>query len=483
MNFLAASSELGTHPATALLLGGIVAACLRGRFASLALILAPIIGLWYVHTMEVGSSSTLSLFGYEIQSVMADRQAKLFGYLFHIAALVAGIYSFHLRDPWQVSMALLYAASAVGVAFAGDMLSLFLWWEGFAITSVFQIWGRRTKEAEEAGFRYLFFHVSSGLLLLAGIIFRYHGEGADALSLAPLTEALEAGDLGALLILLAVGIKAAFPGLHVWLKDGYAEATPTGPVWLCAFTTKCAVCMLARLFPGAEVLITIGGVMAMFPIFYAVIENDLRRVLCYSKINQIGFMVVGIGIGTDLAIDGAIAHAFTHVLYKGLLFMSMGAVLFRTGEIRGSHLGGTVQDHAVDHRILHRGSRFDFRVPALQRFRQQIDHHYGSRQEWARVGLVVPALRIRWGLSQGRNQNSLLCLFRSRFRQAAQGGSGQYVDCHGDCLLPVCLFGMQPPMVVRSSSQWSQRIPPLRCDARDHAIRNPALFRSRFHAF
>jgi len=237
-------------------------------------------------------------------------------------------------------MSLLYAATAVGVAFAGDMLSLFLWWEGLAITSVFQIWGKRTKQAEEAGFRYLFFHVSSGLLLLAGILVRYHGEGPEALSLAPLTNALEAGDTGALLILLAIGIKAAFPGLHVWLKDGYAEATHTGPVWLCAFTTKCAVCMLARLFPGAEVLITIGGVMAIFPVFYAVIENDLRRVLCYGKINQIGFMVVGIGIGTDLAIDGAIAHAFSHVIYKGLLFMSMGAVLFRTGEIRGSHLGG-----------------------------------------------------------------------------------------------------------------------------------------------
>ena len=210
---------------------------------------------------------------------------------------------------------------------------------GLAITSVFQIWGRKTKEAEDSGFRYLFFHVSSGLLLLAGILFRYHGEGSSALSLESLTDALEGGDIGAMLILVAIGIKAAFPGLHVWLKDGYAEATHTGPVWLCAFTTKCAVCMLARLFPGAEILITIGGVMAMFPIFYAVIENDLRRVLCYSKINQIGFMVVGIGIGTDLAIDGAIAHAFTHVLYKGLLFMSMGAVLYRTGEIRGSHLG------------------------------------------------------------------------------------------------------------------------------------------------
>lgn len=342
MNFmtLASVAELGSHPAMALILGGIVAAFLRGRAASLCLVIAPVLGLWYVWTLDVGSSSSIVLFGQEIHSVLVDRQAKLFGYLFHLAALIAGIYSFHLRDPWQVSMGLLYAATAVGVAFAGDMLSLFLWWEGLAVTSVFQIWCRRTERSEQAGFRYLFFHISSGLLLLAGILLRYHEEGDSALSLDSLTEALESGDVGALLILIAIGIKAAFPGLHVWLKDGYAEATATGPVWLCAFTTKAAVCMLARLFPGAEVLMVVGAGMAMFPIFFAVIENDLRRVLCYSKINQIGFMVVGIGIGTPLAIDGAIAHVFTHVIYKGLLFMSMGAVLFRLGEVRGSELGG-----------------------------------------------------------------------------------------------------------------------------------------------
>ncbi len=340
MSTVAATFELGTHPATALLLGGLATAFLRGRFASIVLVLAPLFGLFHLYGMELGGVSTFHLFGYEIVAASVDQQAKVFGYLFHIAALVAGIYSFHVRDPWQVSMALFYAASAVGVAFAGDMLSLFLWWEGLAVTSVFQIWGRKTKTAEDSGFRYLFFHISSGLLLLFGILLRYHGEGASALALHSLTDALESGDIGAQLILLAIGIKAAFPGLHVWLKDGYAEATHTGPVWLCAFTTKCAVCMLARLFPGAEILITIGAVMAVFPIFYAVIENDLRRVLCYSKINQIGFMVVGIGIGTELAIDGAIAHAFTHVIYKGLLFMSMGAVMFRTGEVRASHLGG-----------------------------------------------------------------------------------------------------------------------------------------------
>ncbi len=339
-NLLASSLQAGTHPATALLIGALATLFLRGRYASLTLVLAPLFGLGCIAALEIETTSSIHLLGHEILLVSVDQQAKLFGYLFHLAALVGGIYSFHLRDPWLASTSLLYAASAVGVAFAGDMLSLFCWWEALAITSVFQIWARRTGKAEEAGFRYLFFHVCSGLLLLAGILIRYHEQGSTALALNSLSASLEAGDVGALLILLAIGIKAAFPGLHVWLKDGYAEATHTGPVWLCAFTTKCAVCMLARLFPGAEVLVLVGAVMAMFPIFYAVIENDLRRVLCYSKINQIGFMVVGIGIGTDLALDGAIAHAFTHVIYKGLLFMSMGAVLFRTGEIRGSHLGG-----------------------------------------------------------------------------------------------------------------------------------------------
>ena len=167
MSILATSMEIGVHPAFALLLGGLLAAVLRGRFASMVLVIAPILGFWQVYMLEVGSLSTMTLFGYEILGVEVDKQAKVFGYLFHLAALVAGIYSFHLRDPWQISMALLYAASAVGVAFAGDMISLFLWWEGLAITSVFQIWGRKTKEAEESGFRYLFFHVSSGLLLLA----------------------------------------------------------------------------------------------------------------------------------------------------------------------------------------------------------------------------------------------------------------------------------------------------------------------------
>jgi multicomponent Na+:H+ antiporter subunit D len=146
--------------------------------------------------------------------------------------------------------------------------------------------------------------------------------------------------MASLLIFIGFGINCAWPGFHTWLTDAYPEATITGTVFLSAFTTKVAVYVLARAFPGTTVLIWIGAIMATFPIFYAVIENDLRRVLSYSLINQVGFMVVGIGIGTELAINGAAAHAFADILFKALLFMSMGAVMHQTGKINATDLGG-----------------------------------------------------------------------------------------------------------------------------------------------
>ena len=228
----------------------------------------------------------------------------------------------------------MYAGAAIAALFVGDLISLFVFWELTAISSLFQIWARRTERSYRAGLRYLVIQVGSGVLLLAGTILHY----ADTGSLA--FEALGLVSTGTFLIFLGFGIKAAFPLLHGWLQDAYPEATVTGTVFLSAFTTKLAIYALARGFPGTEILVPIGAVMTAFPIFYAVIENDLRRVLSYSLNNQLGFMVVGIGIGTEMSLNGTAAHAFSHVIYKGLLFMSMGAVLFRTGTINGSELGG-----------------------------------------------------------------------------------------------------------------------------------------------
>ena len=277
---------------------------------------------------------TGSVGGLELTYLRVDKLSLIFGYLFHIAAIIAAVYSLHLRDRLQLVTGMMYAGAAIGVVFAGDLLTLFVFWELLAVTSVFQIWARKSATSGASGTRYLIMHVSSGLLLLAGAALQHVETGSLAF------DKMELGGLASWLIFIAFGIKCAFPFLHPWLVDSYPEATPTGTVFLSSFTTKAAVYALARGFPGTEELIWIGTAMAMFPIFYAVIENDLRRVLGYSMINQIGFMVVGIGIGTPLAINGAVAHAFNDVIFKGLLMMSMGAVLFRTGKMKGSELGG-----------------------------------------------------------------------------------------------------------------------------------------------
>jgi multicomponent Na+:H+ antiporter subunit D len=322
------------HPAMILLAGGILLALLPTKSRRVVSLLLPIFSFINLLAIPEGTMWHVSWGGFDLTVLRVDRLSLLFGYLFHLAALIATIYSLHLEDRLQITTGLMYAGSAIGVVFAGDLFILFVFWELLAVTSVFQVWARGGQRALDSGTRYLLLHISSGLLLLAGAAFHYLETGSLAFDHIGLDSNYT------WLILLAIGIKCAFPLFHTWLVDAYPEATPTGTVFLSAFTTKAAIYALARGFAGEEVLIAIGAVMTMFPIFFAVIENDLRRVLGYSMINQIGFMVVGIGLGPGMGVNGAVAHAFNDVIFKGLLFMSMGAVLYRTGRINGSELGG-----------------------------------------------------------------------------------------------------------------------------------------------
>ncbi len=322
-------------------LGAALVALTRGQVRSFVMLAIPIVGAFNLFTIATADAGTVAVFDYTLTYLRVDRLSLLFGYLFHLAAFIGIIFSLHLRDTNQHVTGVLYAGSALGAVFAGDLITLFVFWELLAVTSVFLILARRTERARAAAMRYLVIQVLSGVILLAGVLARVHETGSTAFNFIGLD------GLGSGLIFLAFGIKCAFPLLHNWLTDAYPEATPTGTVFLSAFTTKLAVYALARGFPGTEVLVYIGAVMTMFPIFYAVIENDLRRVLGYSMINQIGFMVVGIGLGTALAMNGAIAHAFNDVIFKGLLMMSMGAVLHMTGRINGSDLGGLYKSMPV----------------------------------------------------------------------------------------------------------------------------------------
>ncbi len=342
-------------PGLILIVGGLLLPLFPREVRKVLLVVLPAAGLAHVLALPADLVVPYGVFDYDLTLVKVDKLSRIFGIIFHIAALITAIYCLHDDDPVQQVAGLTYSGSAIAAAFAGDLITLFVFWEATAITSVFLIWARRTERSYRTGMRYLVIQVGSGVLLLAGAILWFRATGsldiegwtkADGKHLKGMFafDTLGEASPAQLLVFAAFGIKAAFPLLHNWLQDAYPEATVGGTVWLSAFTTKLAIYALCRCFAGTELLIPIGATMTAFPIFYAVIENDLRKVLAYSLNNQLGYMVVGVGIGTELAINGTTAHAFAHILYKGLLFMGMGAVLYRAGTVKGSELGGLWRD-------------------------------------------------------------------------------------------------------------------------------------------
>jgi len=321
-------------PGLLLIIGALLVPFLKGTVRSSYMLALPLLGIWQLTGLEAGTFGTMTTFGYEQTHVRVDKLSLLFGYIFYISATLGVLFAWKNNDGMEQTSAVIHVGAAIGAVFAGDLITLFFYWELTALSSAVVIWSSRTTRAYLAGLRYLFVHILSGLLLLAGAAMYSSATGSVTFNNIGLDSP------GGIFILIAFGIKCAFPLLHNWLQDSYPEASVTGTVFLSAFATKLAVYALARGYAGTEELIWIGAAMTAFPIFYAVIENDLRRVLAYSLNNQLGFMVAGIGIGTTLAINGAVSHAFAHILYKGLLFMSMGAVLHRTGTAKGSELGG-----------------------------------------------------------------------------------------------------------------------------------------------
>ena len=288
----------------------------------------------YSLTLGFGIHSTINVMGFDFILFQSDSLTLPFAIIFHIAAALNVIYGAHEKQ-WKQHVSIMsYSGAAIAAVHAGDLFTLFVWWEATAFTSVFLILAGNTYRSYRSAFRYILIQVTSGMFLLAGAIILLINDGSALLT------KFDINSLYGQLIFIAFGIKAAFPLLNGWLQDSYPEASEIGTVALSTFTTKLAIFCFAKCFAGTELLIVIGAIMTFYPIFFAVIENDLRRVLTYSLNNQLGFMIVAIGIGTELAINGAVAHAFAHILYKGLLFMGMGAVLYRVGTCKASELGG-----------------------------------------------------------------------------------------------------------------------------------------------
>lgn len=330
---------LSINPGLWLILAGLLIAVMphgarKWVMASVPVFAGVVVWMTYAAFPD-GMSAGLIPFGENtLVTYRTDNLSRIWALIFCFASFLNAIYSWHERAKMTDSMAMVYQGAALAAVLVGDMLSLFIFWELTVISSVFLVWAGGPK-SYNAGIRYMVWHILSGVLLLVGAVLHAQANGGDySFGFIGLDSP------GGWIMLIGIGIKCGFPFLHMWIEDAYPKASVTGTVILSAFTTKLAIYALARGFAGTDILIYIGAFMTVFPVFFAVIENDLRRVLSYSLNNQLGFMVCAIGIGTPLAINGAAAHVSAHVIYKALLFMSMGAVLHRVGTVKASELGG-----------------------------------------------------------------------------------------------------------------------------------------------
>lgn len=295
---------------------------------------------WQLATTPIGDFGQVMAFNETLTLTRLDALSRIFAIVFHIAAALNVLYSWRTTERTEAWAALAYPGAALGGVLAGDWITLFVWWELAALTSAFLVIAPGTLRTYKATMRYLIPQMASGVLLLGGAVIIYRNTGIIDFNLLSLRDADGAILFGPLLVLIGFGIKSAFPLLHNWVQDAYPKSTIGGTVMLSIFTTKLAVYALARGFAGTHELVWIGCVMTIFPIFFALIENDLRKVLCYSINNQVGFMVVGIGVGTAISVNGAVGYAFTNIIFESLLFMAVGAAMFRTGTSKATELGG-----------------------------------------------------------------------------------------------------------------------------------------------
>lgn len=328
--------EYQIHPGVFLILGALAIPFLRAAHKKAYLIALPVLSLGICIFLPYGNYGLFHILGQTLTFMRVDKLSLLFSYVFTMAGIIGFIYALHIDDDIQHVAAFIYMGSALGVVFAGDLITLILFWEAMAFASVCLVWANRTEQSLKAGFRYLLVHVFGGVVLLTGIVIHISNTGSIEFS----SFISGSGSIAFYLILFGFMLNAAVPPIHAWLPDAYPSATVTGAVFMSAYTTKSAVYALLRGYPGEELLLILGTIMAVYGVVYATMENNGRRLLAYHVVSQVGFMVCGIGIGNETALNGASAHAFAHIIYKGLLFMGAGAVLYMAGTAKLTELGG-----------------------------------------------------------------------------------------------------------------------------------------------
>jgi len=324
----------GLSPGFLMVIAGLLATLLPRAARPYIAVAAPLLALVHLLALPTGPGGTFEMLGVTVTTFDITQPGFAIAVSFLAAATIAGVFSWHERAGLPVAAGLVYAGCATGAVLAGDLPSFFIFFEIASVAAAFLIWTGGTSRSLGAGMRFAVANILAGVLLLEAFLLTY--KVTESITFFTADLATSAG----VYLIIALGIKAAFPVLHAWLTDAYPESTPGGTVWLSVFGVTTAVYAVMRFLPGEQLLTYVGPVMIAFPVLLALLANDLRRTLCYGLISQVGLAVTAIGIGTPEALAAATTLAVANVFGFLLMFMAIGAVLFRTGTASAADLGG-----------------------------------------------------------------------------------------------------------------------------------------------
>lgn len=259
------------------------------------------------------------------------------------------------RDSYYVLL-LLVTAGTLGITLTGDLFNFYVFFEIMSISSYALIAFRRGAHAIEAGVKYLVVGSFGSTLILLGITLLYGSIGsltmADLASKISLARAGTSGFPTLLVIILVLfvtglGIKIAMVPFHAWLPDAYQAAPSSISALLSGATTVAGVYVMLRVVYvmfgalGIGIMFAILGLVTMvLGALMAIVQDDLKRLLAYSGVSQIGYVLLGIGIGTATGIQGGLFHLLNYAIFEVMLFMCAGAIAYRAGTTKLSELGG-----------------------------------------------------------------------------------------------------------------------------------------------
>ncbi|HQM50922.1 MAG TPA: proton-conducting transporter membrane subunit [Candidatus Hydrogenedentes bacterium] len=248
---------------------------------------------------------------------------------------------------------LLMVTGMNGVIVTGDLFNLFVFLEVAAVASYGLVAFGMEKHALEAAFKYAVMGSVGSLCILLGIAMLY--ATTSTLNMADMARVLAMNEPGALtafvtvLFLMGFGMKGAVVPFHAWLPDAHSSAPAPISAMLSGVLIKAlgvyALCRVTFNILGASprilgVLLFIGALSMVAGVFLAIGQWDLKRLLAYHSISQIGYVILGIGLGTPLGIMGGLFHLFNHSLFKSLLFLDSGVIEYATGTRDLKEMGG-----------------------------------------------------------------------------------------------------------------------------------------------